>query len=83
MAKNHMLNSCKPLLEKMVCKIYAVFCIALVEEYGWSAEQAEEICELSQALWQASLDKDIDIFKWCKDVTGLDMQARVHEKEKK
>lgn len=82
MANNKNLSKAiRPILEKITCKIYAVFCIALVDMYNFTPEQAEELCEYSQALWMQSIDKNIDIFKWCEEVTGLDMKARVHEKE--
>lgn len=82
MAKNNIAKALRPLVESTTCKIYAVFCIALVEEYGFTPEEAEKVCELSQALWNLSNEKNIDIFKWCEDVTGLDMKVRTHEQSK-
>lgn len=79
MAKNRMAESMRPILEKITVKIYCAFTIALAEEYGWSEEQIHEICEYSQALWMQATDKNIDMIKWCKDRTGIDMGSRVHE----
>lgn len=79
MAKNNLSKALRPLIEQTTCKIYAIFCVILVEEAGWNAEEAETFCELSQAMWQQVNEKNIDVFKWCKEKTGIDMKARCHE----
>lgn len=78
--KNNFVKTFLPTIERIACKIYAVFCIALVEQYDFSPEQAEEICEFSRAIWMQSVEKNIDLSEWCKESTGIDMKTRVHKK---
>lgn len=76
---NKFAKTIQPVIERTVCKMYAIFCIALVEQYGWSKEQCKELCSLSQAYWNESNNHNIDIFAWCEEIAGLDMRKRVDE----
>lgn len=72
--KNHLMRTLQPLVEKTTLKVYAGMCVA-ISEYceGLQPDDILQICELSEAIWQQVADKNVDIFKWCKDVSGVDL----------
>ena len=62
--------------------VYSAIAIGLVEEFGWSAEQVSDLFTYTQSLWSACASKNISMREWCKELTGIEMQAFVAEKAK-
>lgn len=70
----------KRMSENITLKVYAGMCIALSEYCeNLTPDDILQICELSEAIWNEVNQKDIDIYKWCKDVSGVDLRKFLTE----
>ena len=79
--KNKFAEAMKNVVAQTTSKILAVFCVALVNECEWSPEDARYLCEITQCYWQQIAEKNVDVFAWCEDETGIDMRNFVNEKK--
>ena len=56
--------------------VYASIAIPLVEKYGWSGEEVEDLFQLSQDIWQQNVTSRQTMLETCLELTGIDMRTR-------
>lgn len=75
MAKNNLAPIIKKMAEDITLKVYAGMCVALSEYCeNLTPDDIMKICELSEAVWNETTNRNIDIYKWCYDVSGVDLK---------
>lgn len=62
--------------------VYSAIAIGLVEEFGWTAEQVNDLFVYTQGLWASCAEKNISMREWCLELTGIEVQAFIAEKAK-
>lgn len=74
MAKNKLALLVTQLTEDITLRVYAGMCVAIAEYCkDLKPDDIMQICELSEAVWEQTSNKNVDIYKWCKDVSGVDL----------
>lgn len=60
--------------------VYAAIAIGLVEEFGFTAEDVNNLFVYTQSLWAECAKKNISMREWCEELTGIQLCAILNEK---
>lgn len=82
MAKNNLAPIIAKLSEDITLRVYAGMCVA-ISEYceNLQPDDIMQICELSEAVWNETVKRNMDIYKWCYDVSGVDLKQFIRGKK--
>ena len=80
--KVDMLRRLQQEINNVTPSVYSAIAIGLVEEFGWTAEQVNDLFVYTQGLWSACAEKNISMRQWCLELTNIDIQPFVSEKAK-
>lgn len=81
-AKVDMLRRLQQEIANVTPSVYSAIAIGLVEEFGWTAEQVNDLFVYTQGLWASCAEKNISMREWCKELTNIDIQPFISEKAK-
>lgn len=82
--KNRLVPIIRQLSNDITLRVYAGMCVA-ISEYceGLEADDILQICELSEAIWTEVNAKNLDIYAWCKDISGVDLKKFLNKEIKR
>jgi hypothetical protein len=80
--KVDMLRRIQQEINNVTPSVYSAIAIGLVEEFGWTADQVNDLFVYTQGLWSACAEKNISMAKWCEELTGISVQGFISEKAK-
>lgn len=80
--KVDMLRRLQQEINNVTPSVYSAIAIGLVEEFGWTADQVNDLFVYTQGLWSACAEKNISMREWCKELTNIDIQPFISEKAK-
>lgn len=55
--------------------VYASIAIPLVEKYGWSGDEVEDLFQMSQDIWQENATDRMTMLEKCLELTGIDLRT--------
>ena len=78
--KVDMLRRLQQEINNVTPSVYSAIAIGLVEEFGWTAEQVNDLFVYTQGLWASCAEKNISMRQWCEELTGIQLCAMLNEK---
>lgn len=80
--KVDMLRRIQQEINNVTPSVYSAIAIGLVEEFGWTADQVNDLFVYTQSLWSECAKKNISMREWCLELTGISVQGFISEKAK-
>lgn len=80
--KVDMLRRIQQEINNVTPSVYSAIAIGLVEEFGWTADQVNDLFVYTQGLWASCAEKNISMVKWAEELTGISVVGFVAEKAK-
>lgn len=73
----------KQLKEETVPELYACFCKVLIEDYGKTGDEVEELFKKTEDVWNELVENDEikHMVDWCEATTGISLRGRKDEQE--
>lgn len=81
-AKVDMLRRLQQEINNVTPSVYSAIAIGLVEEFGWTSEQVNDLFVYTQGLWSACAEKNISMVQWAKELTNIEILPFISEKAK-
>lgn len=85
MAKNKFLieqvKNIRRTIRDITPSVYAELALALHRKCGWGYKRINDLFNFSQEIWNECVQSDMDILEMCEKETGINVMAKVNEKD--